>query len=147
MRAFPTMRLSCLQENFGRCTSFRRRGDGPETPGATLSAATPPTSSLAAPRGRSMITPTRMTTTNGRTVMGRLWPTASACWPSPVAELARGSGQVNRDGGSSMRPDDGEAEEGSRQHCFWSATVLRCTSAAATWSKSTEEVGKQRKRR
>jgi hypothetical protein len=34
----------------------------PKTPGATLSAATPPTLSLTAPRGRSMTTPIRMTT-------------------------------------------------------------------------------------
>jgi hypothetical protein len=60
MRAFSTMRLPCLQGNFGRCTSFGRRGEGtPKTPGAASSAATITTSSSTAPKGRSSTTPTR----------------------------------------------------------------------------------------
>jgi hypothetical protein len=52
-----------LLANFGRCTYFGRRGEEtPETPRATLSAMTPPTSLLTTPRGRSVTTPTRMTT-------------------------------------------------------------------------------------
>jgi hypothetical protein len=73
MRAFLMTRLPCLQGNFGRCTSFERRGEEtPETPGAALSAVTPPTSSLTAPRGRSTTTATRMTTTTRMTTRGRI---------------------------------------------------------------------------
>jgi hypothetical protein len=72
-RASPMTRLPCLQVNFGQCTSFGRRGEEtPKTLGATLSAATPPTSSLTVPRGRSMITPSRMTTTTRTTIRRRI---------------------------------------------------------------------------
>jgi hypothetical protein len=73
MRAFPTMRLSCLQRNFERCTSFGRRGkETPETLGAALSAATPSTSSPTTPRGRSTTTTTRMTTATRTTKRRRI---------------------------------------------------------------------------
>jgi hypothetical protein len=72
-RAFPMMRLPCLQGNFGRCTSFRRRGEEDhETPRVLVSAVTPPTSSLTAPRGRSMTTPIRMITTTRMTTRRRI---------------------------------------------------------------------------
>jgi hypothetical protein len=68
MRAFPMMRLSCLQGNFGWCTSFRRRGEEtPEIPEVVLSAETPPTSAPTAPRGWSGSTLTRKTTTTRTT--------------------------------------------------------------------------------
>jgi hypothetical protein len=47
------------------CTSFARRGG--DHLGAALSAATPPTSSPTAPRGRILTPPTSMTTSSGMT--------------------------------------------------------------------------------
>jgi hypothetical protein len=57
IRAFLMTRLFCLQENFGRCTSFGRRGEEtPKTLRAASSPTTPTTSSSTAPRVRSMTT-------------------------------------------------------------------------------------------
>jgi hypothetical protein len=59
-RASLTTKLPCWQGSFAPCTSSARRGGG--HPGATSSAATPPTSSPTASRGRSPTPPTSMTT-------------------------------------------------------------------------------------
>jgi hypothetical protein len=67
------MRLPCLQGNFERYTSFRRREEKtPKTLRAALTAVTSPTSSPIAPRGRSMTTPTRMTTSTRMTTRRRI---------------------------------------------------------------------------
>jgi hypothetical protein len=73
MRAFPMTILPCFQENFGRCTSFGRRGEETlETPGAASTVVTPPTLSPTAPRGRSTTTPTRMTIATRMTTATRM---------------------------------------------------------------------------
>jgi hypothetical protein len=66
-RASPTTRLPCWRESSELCTGSARRGG--YLLGAASSAVTPPTSSPAAPRGRSLtppptstITPSEMTT-------------------------------------------------------------------------------------
>jgi hypothetical protein len=64
-RASPMMRLPCWRGSYVSCTSSAIRGGG--HPGATSSAATPPTSSLTVPRGRSLTPPTSMTTPTGMT--------------------------------------------------------------------------------
>jgi hypothetical protein len=62
-RASPTMRSPCWRGSFVLCTGSARRGD---LLGASLSAATPPTSSSTAPRGRSLTPPQTSTTTLSR---------------------------------------------------------------------------------
>jgi hypothetical protein len=71
--SIPDDEIACLQGNFGRCTSFRRRGEeAPKTLGAALSAVTPPTSSPSTPRGRSTTTATRMTRATRTTTKRRI---------------------------------------------------------------------------
>jgi hypothetical protein len=66
--SIPDDEITLLARNFGRCTSFGRRGEeAPETPGVVSSVATPPTSSPTALRVRSMTTPTRTTITKRMT--------------------------------------------------------------------------------
>jgi hypothetical protein len=65
MRVSPMMRSLCRQGSFAACTSSIRRGE--DHPGAASSAATPPTSSVTTPIGRSSTPPTRMTTPTGMT--------------------------------------------------------------------------------
>jgi hypothetical protein len=64
-RTYPTTRLPCWRGSSARCTDFARREGG--LLGAASSAATPPTSSPTAPRGRSLTPPTSTTTTTGTT--------------------------------------------------------------------------------
>jgi hypothetical protein len=64
-RASPTTRSPCWQESSAPCTSSRRGGG--DHLGAALSAVTPPTSSLTAPRGRSSTHPESTITPSGTT--------------------------------------------------------------------------------
>jgi hypothetical protein len=64
-RASPMMRLLCWQGSFISCTNSARRGG--DHPGAVSSVATPLTSSLIAPRGRSLTPPTSTSTPIGTT--------------------------------------------------------------------------------
>jgi hypothetical protein len=68
-RASPTMRSPCWQESSELCTGSASRGGG--LLGAALSAATPPTSSPTAPRGKSL-TQTSTTTITGTTPATRV---------------------------------------------------------------------------
>jgi hypothetical protein len=68
-RASPMTRSPCWRGSSVRCTDSVRRGGG--LLGAALSAATPPTSSPTAPRGRSLTPPTSTTTTTRTTPVTR----------------------------------------------------------------------------
>jgi hypothetical protein len=61
MRASQMMRSPCWRESSVPCTNSARRGG--DLLGAASSVATPPTSSLTAPRGRSSTPPPTSTTT------------------------------------------------------------------------------------
>jgi hypothetical protein len=71
-KSIPMTRLPHRQESSAPYTSSARKGG--DHPGAALSAATPPTSSLITPRRRSLTPPTSMTPTTRATIRR---PTAS----------------------------------------------------------------------
>jgi hypothetical protein len=64
------MRSPCWRGSFAPCTSCTRRGG--DHLGVVSSAATPPTSSLTVPRGKSLTPPTSTTTPTGTTPAARV---------------------------------------------------------------------------
>jgi hypothetical protein len=87
--SIPDDKIALIARKFQALHMFQRRGEEtPETPGAASSAATPRTSSLTAPRGRSMTTITR-TTTPTRTTTATRTTTTRTTTPTRTTTATR----------------------------------------------------------